>query len=100
MKIISEETSKSLKTIISVTAVCAVAILIVVGFIMVRLFRIIKSQREALRLLTEAEIKEFEDGNPEFVSKNQYFDRNLVIEALPYDKRYEVAPNSITIGIT
>jgi hypothetical protein len=87
----TEESSKSIKTIISLTALFVAVLLVVVGCVMIRLYRVIKSQREALRLLTEAEIKEFEEG-VEGLSKNDYFDRNMVIEALPYDKRYEVSP--------
>lgn len=86
------------KTILSVSALLTVALGIGVAFIVFRLCRVIRYQREALRLLTEAEIKEFVEGNPGFVAKNAYFDSNVVIEALPYDKRYEIAPQSLLIG--
>lgn len=85
---------------ISVSVSVAIIVAITAAYIVFRLYRVIKYQRETLRLLTEAEIKEFEDGNPEFLSsKNVYFDRNEVIEALPYDKRYEIPPQNLVFGI-
>ncbi|CAL8093174.1 unnamed protein product [Orchesella dallaii] len=76
-------------------------IVLVAIVVIVRMRSIIQTQREALRILTEAEIEEFVQGNPELIEKarvaNEYFNNAPVIDALPYDQKYEIHPDNLTV---
>jgi hypothetical protein len=67
--------------------------------ILYRQYQIILKQREALRFLTDFEINEFRQGNPDLLTGNgKFFDGSTAIDALPYDERYELGLKSLNIG--
>ncbi|ODM94981.1 Vascular endothelial growth factor receptor kdr-like [Orchesella cincta] len=98
------QTSGSNEGGISTFGIIAIVVsgLLIVGvalLVITRMRNIIQEQREALRILTEAEIQEFVEGNPDIVAraKNDYFNNNTAIDALPYDMKYEIPPDKLSI---
>lgn len=65
---------------------------------MVLCWKKIKMQKKQIRLLTEAEIKEFLEGNIEAVQSNDYLDTSDLIQSLPYNPKYEIPKEMIHIG--
>jgi len=75
-----------------------VALVILVVFIFA--WRRIKAQSKALRILTEAEIRTFVQGNPDFkLDADGYLDQGYSIDALPYDQTaFEIPLENLQIG--
>lgn len=55
-------------------------------------------QQKQIRLLTESEVKEFLDGNPDAVESYDYLDTCDLIQCLPYNNSYEIPKEMIHIG--
>jgi hypothetical protein len=80
----------SLMILLTTISLCLIA--------MILCWRTIKRQKKALRLLTESEIKEFIDGNMDVFRANDYLDTADLIQALPYNAKYEIPKEMIHIG--
>lgn len=59
----------------------------------------VQTQKRQLQALTDAEIKEFREGNLEILHASEYLDTEVLLHALPYNDEYEIPGESLYIGI-
>ncbi|XP_035709602.1 uncharacterized protein LOC118436188 [Folsomia candida] len=79
---------------VSIVASCVLMLCLVVMFLC---WKTIRDQRKQIRLLSEAEIKEFLEGNIEAVQSNDYLDTSDLIQSLPYNPKFEIPKEMIHI---
>ncbi|CAL8100404.1 unnamed protein product [Orchesella dallaii] len=60
----------------------------------------IAKQRRLLRALTDAEIKEFREGNLEVLENQEYLDTHELLHALPYNDEFEIPCERLHIDTT
>ncbi|CAL8090050.1 unnamed protein product [Orchesella dallaii] len=79
--------------IVSVSVSVILLLICVVVYVMWRL----KKAKDAIRCLTEKEVQEFLEGNPEALKNASDKDAHEVVDSLPYDKKFEIPREKLLI---
>ncbi|ODN04986.1 Vascular endothelial growth factor receptor 3 [Orchesella cincta] len=79
--------------IVSVSVSVILVLICIVVYVMWRL----KKAKDAIRCLTEKEVQEFLEGNPEALKNATNKDAHEVVDSLPYDKKFEIPREKLLI---
>lgn len=77
-----------------------IGLTVISGLVTLHLWRINKYKEALIRNLTESEIKEFKDGNPNCLGENGNSEfANAGIQMQPYEERFEISMDDIELGL-
>ncbi|OXA41074.1 Vascular endothelial growth factor receptor 3 [Folsomia candida] len=78
-----------------------IGLTVISGLVTLHLWRINKYKEALIRNLTESEIKEFKDGNPNCLGENGNSEfANAGIQMQPYEERFEISMDDIELDYT
>jgi len=91
----TDASSSSIGKYIWGIVIILLAIVLAAGFLIMKLLKSLRDQRERLRSLTEVELREFLEGNPHLIEATEDY---IPFQALAYNREYEIPYDYLTIG--